>query len=201
MRVPPEAAAGRRLPRERLAGREKTMRKSAAIVVVAVAVVTALSASAAFAAKGGVPGPPGTGDPAVTTTTAEPTLWTCEARNENGAVWVLGEWDGTSYSAGGPGTCIDIDRPGHTDAHRWLVTWSGETAKGTDTVKGLLLRFETGVHGTIWAEEVFTTTGGTWPTAVIDPPDEAFVFVAMPHSGDRWTAFQVTVPPLPADEP
>jgi len=175
------------------------MRKSAAIVVVAVAVVTAVSASAAFAAKGGVPGPPDTSDGS-TTTVVEPTLWTCEARNENGAVWVLGEWDETSYSAGGPGTCIDIDQPGHTDAHRWLVTWSGETAKSADTVKGLLLRFETEVHGTVWAEEVFTTTGGSWATAVIDPPDDAFVFVAMPHSGDRWTAFQVTVTPLPADE-
>jgi hypothetical protein len=185
----------------RLVWKENAMRRSTAFVVIAVAAMTTVTTSAAFAAKGGVPGPPDPGDPGVTTTTVESALWTCEARNEAGATWVLGEWDGVSYAAGGPGTCIDIDEPGHTAAHRWLVTWSGETAKGTDTVKGLLLRYETEVHGTVWAEEVFTTTGGSWSTAVIDPPDEAFVFVAMPHSGDRWTAFQVTVTPLPADVP
>jgi len=59
---------------------------------------------------------------------------------------------------------------------------------------------ETEVHGVTHAEEIFSTTSGTWATPIIDPPDEAFVFVAMPHSADEWQSITIRVTPLDPGE-
>ncbi|MFH1331366.1 MAG: hypothetical protein ABIJ48_12035 [Actinomycetota bacterium] len=101
-------------------------------------------------------------------------------------------------SGGGEGlpACIDLLEE-HTVATRWTVTWNGEVAR--EPIKGVEFRFE--VMGTagraVLAEYLATDTSGTWPVGVLEPSDPGFKFVAMPHSGDRWTSMNITLIPVP----
>jgi len=158
-------------------------------LLVAIGLLVVFSGTA-FAAKGGIPGPPGTTQPITTTT--PPEYWTCQARVDNGATgWVLGSWDETvgAYTVPNVPACIDI-LTGDLDTTAWRVEWKGSTVKGT--VKGVKLVFEAEVHGTVYAETVVTSEIGTWETGTSWgaswPATEIgnLVFVAMPHSGDRW---------------
>ncbi|MFH1330464.1 MAG: hypothetical protein ABIJ48_07435 [Actinomycetota bacterium] len=168
------------------------MRRRAWIMIVAlVAGLLAVSATAMAAKEDGKKRPPTT-----TTTTTAPTLWTCEARVANGAVWVLGTFNevGGFYTVSGLPACIDLLAE-HTGAMRWRVDWIGTVTR--EPIKGLQFVFETEVHGVVYAETVATTASGIWETDVLDPPEEGFVFVAMPHHKDKWTSITITVTPLP----
>lgn len=154
------------------------------LVAAAMVLTTAVAASAGKPAKPPKP---------TTTTQAPPEFWTCQARIDNGAAgWVLGSWDGTAYTAGLP-SCIDIVSE-HLTVTDWTVEWAGETQKGT--VKGLKLVFEEQVHDSVFAEQITAEPSGIWcPSLVSETGIENMVFVAMPHSGDKWTSFEVSVVP------
>jgi hypothetical protein len=84
------------------------------------------------------------------------------------------------------GVCVDIDQPGHTGAVTWEVTWGGgATAR---PIKGIMLVFELGVHGTVYAEHMTTEATGDWTVSIDTEGLEPLVLVAMPRAGDRWTA-------------
>ncbi|HSM00996.1 MAG TPA: hypothetical protein VK960_00940 [Acidimicrobiia bacterium] len=111
------------------------------------------------------------------------------------------QWDGSAYVQTGIPACVDVDQPGHTSAVTWEVTWDGGvTAR---PIKGIKLVFEAGVHGTVYAEQVSdlatcnASNDCSW-TVTIDPGGvDPLVLVAMPRSGDRWTAPPTfTVTPL-----
>lgn len=162
--------------------------RSRALLVTLVSVVMLLTT--AVAASAGKPVKP----PKPTTTTqAPPDFWTCQARYDNGATgWTLGSWDGSAYISGLP-SCIDIV-PEHFDVTDWTVVWNGTTEKGT--VKDLKLVFEEQVHDNVFAEQVFSEPSGFWcPSLVTETNIENMVFVAMPHSADKWLSFEVTVTP------
>jgi hypothetical protein len=132
--------------------------------------------------------------PPPTTLPPPPTQWSCQARIDNGAAWVLADWveEVGAYVVDSPLACIDF-REEHYDARRWKVEWEGEI----DTVEvGFLLVFEKELHGPIYAENEVDTKSGVWVTPEIDPDDDApFVFVAMPHSFDDWQSIAFTVTP------
>lgn len=125
-----------------------------------------------------------------TTTQAPPDFWTCQARVDNGAMWNLGEWNGTAYVAG-ISSCTDILAE-HLGVNDWTVEWTGISAKGT--VKGLEFVFEEEVHNNVFAEQEFTRESGSWCPSFDEDVDN-LVFVAMRHNADRWTSFEVTVTP------
>jgi len=177
--------------------------RSLLITLLALAMVAAL-ATAALAGKPENPGKPTTTTTTAVTITTVPGYWTCQARVDNGAVaWEpLGTYDETTgfYTGDGPVLCVDIIEK-HRDVTDWTVEWSGTTAKGT--VKGLKLVFEEEVHGTVYDEAVFQSESGTtesgtawnasWSTADV----QNLVFVAMPHSGDKWIGpMTFTITPL-----
>lgn len=162
------------------------MRRRALLITFVAVAMLLTTAVAAFAGKPDKPPKP------TTTTQAPPEFWTCRARIDNGAIgWVLGSWDGSFYTAGLP-SCIDF-RPEHLTVTDWTVAWSGTTQRGT--VKGLKFVFEEEVHDNVFAELIVSTTSGG--ACVSLPPAEIgnLVFVAMPHSGDKWTSFEVSVAP------
>jgi len=130
-------------------------------------------------------------------TTTVPTVWTCQARIDNGASWILGSWSAAdgSYTVSGVPACIDL-RSEHAGDRQWAVTWEGELKRGT--VTGLMLLFETEVHGTHYDETVvYTESGDPWLAEVNAPDGEAFVFVAMAQHRDKWESITFTVTPLP----
>jgi hypothetical protein len=176
------------------------VRRATISTAITTALVMFLFATAALAAKPDCNRkdcPP----PDTTTTTmdpGDPALWTCRARIDNGATgWELGAWDETlgAYTGNLP-LCVDMEA-GHRRVTAWVVTWDGATVKGTETIKGLLLRFEEEVHATTYAEAEVTTVSGTWQ-ATLTPatPPRSLVFVAMPHSGDKWDWSSITVTPM-----
>lgn len=177
------------------------MRRTAWIMIVAVvAGLLAVSATAMAAKDDAKKKPPTT----TTTTTIAPTLWTCEARVANGAVWVLGTYDeeGGFYTVSGLPACIDL-RPEDAGAKYWQVEWSG-TVKPRPGMRGLKLVFEGEVHVPAGQEYAVLEVGpnsaiGTWtPSPYVNAPaNTPFVFVAMPYSGDKWTSIQITLTPLP----
>jgi len=163
------------------------MRKRALLITLVAVVMLVSSAVAASAVKPDKPPKP----PKPTTTTeAPPEFWTCQARIDNGAIWNLGEWNGTAYVAD-IASCTDVLSE-HLGEANWTVVWTGVTQKGT--VKGLKFVFEEQVHDNVFAEQIYTTQSDVWcPT--LSGEVENLVFVAMPHSGDKWTSFEVTVIP------
>lgn len=175
------------------------MRRRAALVTILALVMAAAMVTAVSAGKPTCEDDPtrpwcDTEPPA-----AEPEYWTCEARNDNGAMWQIGTYDSVDgvYQGDSFPVCIDI-LEAHRNVENWTVTWSGTTTKGT--TKGFKLVFEEEVHANVFAETVVTSvTSGTEPwDAVLDfggEPAGNMVFVAMPHSGDRWTSFSITVTP------
>lgn len=164
------------------------------LLLVVVGLLVVFSGTA-FAAKGGIPGPPGTTQPTTTTTPSE--YWTCQARVDNGATaWILGGWEEASGAYLGPDTptCIDI-LSDHRDITQWEVKWSGSTVKGT--VKGLKLVFEEEVHGAVYAETVVTSETGSWEASWDAMEINNLVFVAMAHRADRWLGpVTIVVTPL-----
>jgi hypothetical protein len=182
------------------------MRRRAGIMIVAVVAGLLAVSATAMAAKGDAKKPP----PATTTTTTiAPTLWTCEARVANGAVWVLGTYDELdgSYTVNGLPACIDL-LPADAGSRSWLVEWSG-TVKPRPGMRGLKLVFEAEVHVPAGQEYAVleveplevepNSPSGAWtPSPLVDAPaDTPFVFVAMPYRGDKWTSIQITLTPAP----
>lgn len=175
------------------------MRHRSVLVLVLAIVMAAAMVNVASAAK-----PTCEEDPTrpwcepTTTTVPAPEYWTCQARVDNGAVWPIGTYDEATHTYSGDALplCIDILEADRNVAD-WTVEWSGTTSRGT--VKGLKLVFEEEVHATVFAEGVMTTESGNWP-ATLDFGVEApgnMVFVAMPHSGDKWgDEFLITVRPV-----
>jgi hypothetical protein len=164
------------------------MKKRALLIVMVAAVMLLTTAVAAFAKK-----PPEAPKPTTTTTTeTPPEFWTCEARIDNGdgAIWSPGVWNGSAYVAD-IASCTDI-LPEHLGEPSWTVAWNGITQKGT--VRGLKLVFEEEVHSNVFAEQIFTTETGFWCPTLPSGIDN-LVFVAMPHNGDKWVSFEVTVVP------
>jgi len=170
-------------------------RKSLFIALFAVATVVLLAATA-LAAKPTNPGKPTpTTTTTVVTSTTVPGYWTCQARIDNGAVWPLGDYDDELeiYTGDGPLLCVDVIAD-HRDVTDWSVEWFGTATK--DTVKGLKLVFEEEVHGTVFDEIVVHDTTETWKASWSDPVQN-LVFVAMPHSGDKWIgSMTFTITPL-----
>jgi hypothetical protein len=160
------------------------MRHRSLLTTLLTLMMVAALATAALAAK--PENPPG--KPTVTTTTV-PDYWTCQARNDNGSVWPLGNHvEGAGelgfYTGDGPLVCVDI-MEAHRDITEWTVEWAGSTAKGT--VKGLKLAFEEEVHGTVYDETVVYVESDDWHASWSQDIDvQNLVFVAMPHSGDKW---------------
>jgi hypothetical protein len=123
-----------------------------------------------------------------------PQGWTCQARIENGAEWEPGAWDdGTGlYRATGAMACLDLQDI-HYEPQQWKVKWEG-TAEKLEV--GPLVRFERGIHGSVYAETVVKTESGEWITPPITPsPGKPFTFVVMPHSFDKWVDISWTVTP------
>jgi hypothetical protein len=57
--------------------------------------------------------------------------------------------------------------------------------------------FEAGLHGTHYADLEVTTPDGEWITPVINPTaEDPLVFVAMPHTRDKWITATFIVTPL-----
>ena len=136
--------------------------------------------------------------PVTPPTVPEDIIWTCEARNDNGAMWPTGTYTDGAYHGDTVPVCIDILEE-HRNVEDWIVEWFGVTAKGT--VKGLKFVFEEEVHDNVYVETVVTSMtsgdepwlaalgfGGTTPGNL--------VFVSMPHSGDEWETFSITITPL-----
>lgn len=119
------------------------------------------------------------------TVPSAPSYWTCEARNDNGAMWPTGTYADGAYHGDTVPVCIDI-REEHRDVDSWTVEWTGTTRNGT--VKGLKFVFEEEVHSNVYAETVFKSESGRWDATLDfgDVPAGNLVFVAMPHSGDKW---------------
>jgi hypothetical protein len=166
-------------------GGTRMRRRNQIVTAVVLAVALAIPASA-LAAKGGGKGKP--------PPPPDDTVWTCQARVENGATgWNLGSWDETTgdYTADALAACIDLLAE-HTGPRTWTVTWEGTIARDP---RGLKMVFETEVHGTVHYEEIGAGRSGAFTTDVLDPAEEGFVFVAMPNHKDRWETFTVTVTP------
>jgi hypothetical protein len=162
------------------------MRYRSLLVTLLTLMMVAALASVALAGKPEHTGKPTTTTPTAVTPTTVPGYWTCQARNDNGAVWPLGTYDQHAdiYTGEGPALCVDIVTE-HLDVTSWLVEWSGTTAKGT--VKGLKLVFEEEVHGTVYDETVVYVESDDWRASWSQDVDvQNLVFVAMPHSGDKW---------------
>lgn len=166
------------------------MRSRSVLVLVLVVVMAAAMATVASAAKPIKPPKP------TTTTVPEPEYWTCEARNDNGAMWPIGTYADDAYHGDTVPVCIDINEK-HRDVESWIVEWTGTTAK--ETVKGLKFVFEEEVHENVFAEIVVTEPISSSPwVATLDFSDGSagnLVFVAMPHGGDKWTEFSIKVTP------
>lgn len=128
-----------------------------------------------------------------------PLGWTCQARIDNGAAWSLGSWDETAgvYTTESPLGCLDLLEI-HMDPQRWKVVWEGSAS----TLEvGLLLVFEEGIHGTVYAETEVSTESGEWVTPVVSPVAGApFTFVSMPHSFDTWNELVFKVTPCSLTE-
>ena len=149
-------------------------------------------------------------DPPVTTTVPaeppvdnDPDIWTCQERVDNGAVWIPGKWNGSTYLSETSvevdvPLCIDI-REEHWLVTEWTVSWEGTASKDP---KGLKFVFEEGVHQSVYAETEWTSsegtvTSGTVPMVLNFAGDDVthLVFVAMPFQGDNWTDISFTVTP------
>lgn len=149
-------------------------------------------------------------DPPVTTTVPpeppvdnDPDIWTCQERVDNGAVWIPGKWNGSTYLSE---TSVDVDVPlcidireEHWLVTEWTVSWEGTASKDP---KGLKFVFEEGVHQSVYAETEWTSsegtvTSGTVPMVLNFAGDDVthLVFVAMPFQGDNWTDISFTVTP------
>ena len=174
------------------------------VVVLSVAMVAAM-APAGMAKKG--KGPPA----------PEPeTIWSCQDRVDNGAVWILGHWDESLSAYVSDDTtaesvpidvalplCIDIG-PAHIGVTNWTVSWEGTANR---VPKGLKFVFEEGVHQSVYAETEWTSKDGTVTSNTVDMVLDfaadsdsdhlEFVFVAMPRQGDKWTSISFTVTPNP----
>jgi len=165
------------------------------LIVLAVLVVLAVSATA-LAAPGGSKKPPTTTTTSATTTTTQPILRTCQTI---GTAWILGRHNEAqgNYTVGGLPACIDL-RPEHTGTRAWQVDWTG-TVKTPPGMRGLRLVFESEVHDleNAYLDTVVYDTSGTLETLIAAPEATPFVFVAMPHSGDKWTSIEIVLTPLP----
>lgn len=150
-----------------------------------------LLVAAPVTAKGKPDKPP---KPTTTTTTEAPSAQpSCYERvREMGATgWAYDpiteedtQWNGSAYVQSGIPACIDIDQPGHTGAVTWTVTWGGgATAR---PIKGIMLVFESGVHGTTYADHVSSSASGEWIVSIDPAGFESLVLVAMPRAGDKW---------------
>ena len=157
-------------------------RKGLFILGLAIAILMSLATTAA--------GMPSKHPKPTTTTTTAPEYWSCQARVDNGASgWVLPETD-DPYTVSGLAACIDI-LESDLDVHDWTVVWEGSAPR----IHGLKLVFEEEVHGTVYAEGVFTTETGSWCPTFADTVPSSLVFIAMPHNGDKWTEFEITITP------
>lgn len=119
---------------------------------------------------------------------------TCQARIENGAEWQPGVWDGGAglYRAAGVMPCLDLQDI-HYEPQQWKVSWEG-TAEKLEV--GSLVRFESGIHGSVYAETVVRGESGDWVTPLLTPSSgEPFTLVVMPHSFDQWVDLAWTVTP------
>lgn len=176
------------------------MRRSV-YVIIAVALAGLLAFSGiALAAQGGIPGPPSSTTPPDSTTTTAPTVWTCQARVDNGArAWHLGYYADGAYRVPMTGddafpACIDL-RPEHAGTRSWTIAWGG-TIKNDKPMTRLMLRFEAEVHSGTYLERVVTLEDPNPLTVTVSaPPDQAFVFVAMPWTGDKWTSSWIILTP------
>ena len=127
-------------------------------------------------------------------------LYTCQDRIDNGAVWKKGAWHPDGYylvssAVGEPialPACFDLLAE-HAVTGSWRVEWTGTVLRPPG--RGLALWFEKGLHGVIYDETMNTT--GTWTTKEFTPDSDYFVFVAMPHHGDKWTWVEIKVYPPP----
>jgi len=184
-------------------------------MVMALALAGALAASGtALAAQGGE-----RGKPAPTTTTTQPTQpRTCLTL---GTAWHLGEYYEDPPGVGhyrvpmtGGGdyafpACVDL-LPQYAGERWWLIEWGGTLSKPMSSPhSGLRVVFEAEVHSGTYLDEV--VTAGDPKSLVVEesvcvrvpeapypaPPEEAFVFVAMPWSGDKWISSSVTLTPDP----
>jgi hypothetical protein len=170
------------------------MRNRAGSIILALAVVGVLAAGA-FALVAAGPAAEAK-PPATTTTTTSPTLWTCAARNANGAKWILGHYDDVNgyYTVSGLPACIDL-KPEHAGTRTWTVTWNG--AVRTPPTRGLRLVFEPEVHDfeNAYLDTVVYGTSGALTPLIAAPEATPFVLVAMPYTGDRWTSINITLTP------
>lgn len=191
--------------------RENFMRKASILTTLIAALIFFTMATAATAARPGCK--PKDCPPDTTTTTSEATLWTCQARIDNGAnAWDADgdgqpnvEWDAMlgAYRASGLPLCFDVVAE-HRDVTSWTVTWAGTSARATKHGAEALLVFEEQIHENPYANSVIslpsgTTSGSdTWePTLGFDGDDPRnLAFVAMPRRGTAWTSFSVTIKPL-----
>jgi hypothetical protein len=168
------------------------------IVLLVIVTVMAMATTA----LAGRPDKPGKPEP--------PDIWTCAERVDNGAVWVPGEWDGTSYVSKfdpkgdvGVPLCIDLDEvAAHKHVTNWSVRWEGTARKAP---KGLMLVFEEEVHATHYGEKIGYGLEETlyFDLALSDVDEndvfdnEHLVFLAMPRQGDKWTNITFWVTPNP----
>lgn len=186
------------------------MRRIAALtMIVSALVVLGLPAAVAKPdCSGDPPHPSCKGD------IAEETVWTCQARYDNGGTaWIRGEWIGTDglpmerdltgdgplpayyrtdNASGAIPACFDV-HPGHFGATQWIVAWDADD--GTKIFKrhsGLKMIFEREVHEDHYAELVTTDKVGTWSAGFDlsgyreDYVVDNVVFVAMPGVQDNW---------------
>ena len=177
-------------------------------ILLLAAATLALMASLSPAALGEKPEKPG--KPTTTTTIPDGTtvpddgLTTCL---DVGPAWNHGAWDPDqqAYTAETLPICIDLDAdPTHRTWTHWNVTWSGTSARATKQGAEAILMFEEQLHVNSHASSEIalasraTTGDGSWeaPLDFTAAEPTSLVFVAMPHSGAKWTSFSVTVEPV-----
>lgn len=124
-----------------------------------------------------------------------------------GDLWNTGEWDPIqqAYTAETLPICIDLNADvTHKELTSWKVTWSGTSARALNKGAQAILIFEEQIHANSYSSneialESRTTSGGdTWEAQLnlAGTEPRSLVFVAMPHSGAKWTSFTVTVAPV-----
>jgi hypothetical protein len=129
--------------------------------------------------------------PTTSTTTAVNPMVTCQDWVDNGAVWYVPERG--VYTVDRLPACIDLSE--FTGVTNWEVSWDGTVLRGS--MKGIAFQFESQPGRKVHARQVATTLSDDITMTVGNLPiGNGFKFVAMPHSGDKWTNITITVTPL-----